>query len=201
MFGAVAVNINCPGYGASKNRLPVLLPVKFEKNLGKDLNALGIYSGIKNDYSAQPGGIGSYLLIPLLVTALIIPSHDSIAQLFPRFSELSFFIAVMLEIPAVWFIIVKFVALMTSGVAIHEDKIMIRCSTWTKFHTVVSEQNKIIKIEIEQNFLQAINGRCAMSIWFEGEEHKRFKIKAMKAEEVRKIAKRLGYDLDSKVSA
>ena len=201
MFGAVAVNINCPGYGASKNRLPVLLPVKFEKNLSKDLNVIGIYSGIKNDYSAQPAGIGSYLLIPLLITALIIPFHDLIAELFPRFSELSFFIAVMLEIPSVWFIIVKFTALMTSGVALYENKIMIRCSAWTRFHTVVSEKDKIIKIELEQNLLQAMSGRCAMSIWFEGEEHRRYKIKAMKAEEVRKIAKRLGYELGNKVSA
>ncbi|SHM25776.1 PH domain-containing protein [Ruminococcus flavefaciens] len=201
LFGAVAVNINCPGYGSSKNRLPVLLPVKFEKNLSKDLNAIGIYSGIKNDYSAQPAGIGSYLLIPLLVTSLIIPSHDWIARLYPRFEELSFFIAVMLEIPAVWFVIVKFVALLTSGVALYEDKIMVRCSAWTRFHTVVSEKEKVIKIELEQNLLQAMNGRCAMSIWFEGEEHKRFRIKAMKASEVQKIAQKLGYDLGSKVSA
>ena len=90
---------------------------------------------------------------------------------------------------------------MTSGVALYDDKIMIRCSSWTRFHTVVSEQDKVIKIELEQNLLQALSGRCAMSIWFEGEEHKRFKIKAMKAEEVRKIAKKLGYDLGSKVKA
>jgi hypothetical protein len=107
----------------------------------------------------------------------------------------------MLEIPAVWFIIVKFVALMTSGVALYEDKIMIRCSSWTKFHTVVSDKSKVVKIELEQNLLQAMSGRCAMSIWFEGEEHKRFKIKAMKAEEVRKIAKIIGYKLGDKVSA
>jgi len=199
LFGAVAVNISCAGYGSSKNRLPVLLPVKHEKSLGKNLQVIGIYSGIDNDYSAQPAGIGSYLLIPLLIAALIIPSHDWIARLFPRFAELSFFVAVMLEIPAVWFIIVKFVALLTSGVALYDDKIMIRCSAWTRFHTVVSEKNKIVKMELEQNLLQALSGRCAMSIWFEGEEHRRFKIKAMKASEVRKIAGKLGYQLAEKV--
>ena len=201
LFKAVAVNISCAGYGASKNRLPVLLPVKLEKKLGSNLQVIGIYSGIKNDYSAQPAGIGSYLLIPLVVAALIIPSHDWLAKLFPRFSELSFFVAVMLEIPAVWFIIVKFVALLTSGVALYDDKIMIRCSVWTRFHTVVSEREKIVKIELEQNLLQAMSGRCAMSIWFEGEEHKRFKIKAMKANDVRKIADILGYKLGEKVEA
>jgi uncharacterized membrane protein YdbT with pleckstrin-like domain len=201
LVGAVAVNISCAGYGASKNRLPVLFPVKSEKSLGKNLNVIGIYSGISNDYRAQPAGIGSYLLIPIIVASLIIPSHDWAAKLFPRFAELSLFIAVMLEIPAVWFIIVKFVALMTSGVALYEDKIMIRCSSWTKFHTVVSDKSKVVKIELEQNLLQAMSGRCAMSIWFEGEEHKRFKIKAMKAEEVRKIAKIIGYKLGDKVSA
>lgn len=201
LFGAVAVNISCAGYGSSKNRLPVLLPVKSEKRLGKNLQVIGIYSGINNDYSAQAAGIGSYLLIPLLVAALIIPSHDWVARLFPRFAELSFFVAVMLEIPAVWFIIVKFVALFTSGVALYDDKIMIRCSSWMRFHKVVSERNKIVKMELEQNLLQALSGRCAMSIWFEGEEHKRFKIKAMKAADVRRIADILGYKLAEKVRA
>ena len=40
-----------------------------------------------------------------------------------------------------------------------------------------------------------------MSIWFEGEEHRRFKIKAMKASDVRKIADILGYELAEKVKA
>lgn len=199
LMGAVAVNISCAGYGASKNRLPVLLPVKHEKSLGSNLQVIGIYSGIKNDYSAQPGGIGSYLLIPLIVAALIYPSHDWVARLFPGFAELSRFVAIMLEIPAAWLVIVKFVALLTSGIALHEDKIIVRCSVWTRFHTVVSEHSKIVKIELEQNLLQRLRGRCAVSIWFEGEEHKRFKIKAMSAEEVKKIAERLGYKLGEKV--
>lgn len=200
LFNAVAVNISCAGYGSSKNRLPVLLPVKREKKLGSNLQVIGIYSGVSNDYKAQAAGIGSYLLIPLVVASLIIPSHDWLARLFPPFAELSLFVAVMLEIPAVWFIIVKFVALLTSGVALYDDKIMIRCSIWTRFHTVVSERNKIIKLELEQNLLQALSGRCAMSIWFEGEEHKRYKIKAMKASDVRKIAVILGYKLGDKVA-
>ena len=198
-FKAVIVNISCAGYGSSKNREPVLLPVKQRKKLGKNLNVIGIYSGIKLDYKAQIAGIGSYLLIPLITAALLIPSHDWVAKLFPRFSELSRFVTIMLEIPAVWFIIVKFVALLTSGVALYDDKIMIQCSTWTRFHSVVSERDKIVKIELEQNLLQAMSGRCAMSIWFEGEEHRRFKIKAMKADDVRKIAAQLGYKLGEKV--
>ena len=199
IMGAVAVNISCAGYGSSKNRLPVLLPVKLEKSLGENLQVIGIYSGKKNNYSAQALGVISYLLIPLIVAALIIPSHDWIADLFPNVRELSFFISVMLEIPAIWFIIVKFVALMTSGVVIFDDMIMVRCSKWTKFHTVVAKREKTVKLELEQNPLQAMSGRCALSIWFEGEEHKRFKIKAMKASEAKKIARILGYDTGDKV--
>ena len=198
---AVAVNISCAGYGSSKNRLPVLLPVKLEKSLGKNLQAIGIYSGIKNNYTVPAGGVISYLLLPLIAAFLIVPSYDWFARLFPRVEELSLFIAVMLEIPAVWFVVVKFVALMTSGVALYDDKIMIRCSKWTKFHTVVSSREKIVKLELEQNLLQALSGRCALSIWFEGEEHKRFKIKAMNAADARKIARILGYNIGDKVKA
>ena len=197
--GAVAVNISCAGYGSSKNRIPVLLPVKRESNIGEKFQTIGIYSGKKNKYSAQPAGICSYLLIPLVVAAIIVPSYDWAARILPRLSELSLFLAVMLEIPVVWFIIVKFVALLTSGVAFYEDKIIIRCSKWTKFHTVVSMREKVVKLELEQNLLQAMSGRCAFSIWFEGEEHTRYKIKAMRADEVRKIAESLDYKIGEKV--
>lgn len=49
-FEAVAVHISCAGYGVSRRSLPVLLPVRKEKNIGKDLEAIGVLSGVKNDF-------------------------------------------------------------------------------------------------------------------------------------------------------
>ena len=201
LFRAVSVNISCPGYGATKNRLPVLLPVKKEKNIGKELEVIGVFGGIKNDFRPKASGVGSYLLIPLVAAAEIYPAHDLIARLFPKFSELSKFIAIMLEIPAIWLIAVKFAALLTSGIAFCGSKVIVRSCIWTNFHTVAAERNKVAKIELQQNFLQKLGRKCNISIWFEGEERKRYRVRAMSVEDAKRITQLLEYDIGIKMDA
>jgi len=101
----------------------------------------------------------------------------------------------MAEIPLVWLMIVKIAALLTSGISFHDDMIMIRCSKWNSFHTVIGNVSKVAKVEVEQNLLQKLSRRCAVSIWFGSEEYKRFKVKAMSEEEGLKIAEKLGYSI------
>ena len=199
LFRAVSVNISCPGYVATKNRLPVILPVRKEKNIGRELEDIGVYSGIKNDFAPQPSGVGSYILMPLLAAAELYPAHELIVQIYPKISNLSMFIAIMLEIPVIWMIAVKFVALLSSGIAFRGDKIIVRSCMWTSFHTVSAAKDKVAKIEIQQNFLQKLSGKCNISIWFEGDEHKRYRIRAMSTGDTEKIAEHLNYDIGAEV--
>ena len=120
------------------------------------------------------------------------------SQLLPKLTELLHFAAVMAEIPLVWFIIVKAAALFTSGITFYEDSIMIRCSKWNKFHTVVGGLKNVAKVEVEQNLLQRMSKRCAVSIWFGSEEYKRYKVKSLSEEDGLKIAETLGYDIKLK---
>ncbi|MBQ1518308.1 MAG: PH domain-containing protein [Ruminococcus sp.] len=197
LFGAVAVNISCAGYGAAKNRMPVLMPVKREKDIGKGLEKMGVLSGTETEFRAQKAGAGSYLLLPVITAVSVIPvyriSIDAVTSFFPKLAELFHFAAVMAEIPLAWFIIVKIAALLTSGISFYDDSIIIRCSQWNSFHTVVGEKEKVAKVEIEQNLLQKLSRRCAVSIWFGSEEYKRFKVKAISENDGRKIAEKLGY--------
>jgi membrane protein YdbS with pleckstrin-like domain len=45
LCGAVTVNISCAGYGYDSQHLPVLMPIRREKNLGRGLERLGISTG------------------------------------------------------------------------------------------------------------------------------------------------------------
>ena len=191
IFGAVAVHISCAGYGSTNSRLPVLLPVKLEKNLGHGLEALGIVGNLSNDFQAKKKGFLSYIMPPFVLSAAIFPLFSIFLDFLPQFDELLLFIAIMLEIPSVWLVIVKLAALFTSGISIYDDKIMIRCSKWTKFYTVIGDRNNVSKVELEQNLLQRISGRCAVSIWFGSEEYKRFKVRAMNENDGIKISKLL----------
>ena len=191
IFGAVAVHISCAGYGSTNSRLPVLLPVKLEKDLDHGLEKLGITGNLKNDFQAKKIGYLSYIMLPFIISAAIFPVFSILLDFFPQFDELLLFIAIMLEIPSVWLVIVKTAALLTSGISLYDDKIMIRCSKWTKFYTVIGERKNVSKIELEQNLLQKISGRCAVSIWFGSEEYKRFKVRAMSEKDGKKIAEML----------
>ena len=202
MLGAVSLYVSCAGYGAVKNRLPVLMPVKREKDIGRGLEAMGVVGGVKNTYKAKIAGAGSYLLLPVIAAVSVIPLYNAtgglVSKLLPKLTELLHFAAVMAEIPLVWFIIVKAAALLTSGITFYEDSIMIRCSKWNKFHTVVGGLKNVAKVEVEQNLLQRMSKRCAVSIWFGSEEYKRYKVKALSEADGLKIAETLGYEIKLK---
>ena len=85
-------------------------------------------------------------------------------------------------------------SLFTSGIAIYDDKILVRCCKWSKFHTLIVDRSKIIKVELEQTIFQKIGKRCSVSLWFEGEKHIKYKVKAFDEQKALDIAELLGYD-------
>lgn len=179
MFSAVAIHISCSGYGSTTNRLPVIIPVILEKNLGKELEPIKIKGKLKGDYRAKKSGFLSYLLLPLVASIIILPLFDKISFYLPQFYDLLFFVSIMLEIPSLWLIIVKLTALNTSGISVYEDNILIRYSKWTNFYTVTSPISNITKVEIQQNLLQKMSGLCSVSISIGSEEHKHCMVRAM----------------------
>ncbi len=197
--GAVAVNVSCAGYGSAKNHLPVLLPVKKEENLGNALEKIGVFSGVRNDFRPKSNGWWQYIWQPVIASLLVFPVHMLIKRFIPEFSELSFFFAVMLEIPLVWLTAVKLTAFFTSGISVYDDKIMVRCSRMTGFHTVVAERRKLVKFEIQQPIFQKISGKCSVVMWFGGEERSHFKVKALRVEDVKKISRMLGYETAGRI--
>ena len=197
--GSVAVNISCAGYGAEKNHMPLLMPVTFEKNIGKNFEKVGVSGGVKTEYCPPIRGLWQYIWEPTLIFLFMLPVSGYISAIFPRLSELIFFFTIMIEIAAVWFIIVKIMAFLTSGITIFDDKIMVRCCKWTGFHTVIAERSKIVKIRLQQSLPQKINKRCTVTLCFGGEEHSRFKVKALRVCDVNAIADVLGYDMKNKI--
>ncbi len=188
---AVAVHISCAGYGTGKRSLPVLLPVRKEKNIGRDLEAIGILSGVRTEFRPRKNGLWHYVWLPVILSSAVFPIHFIISRFFPLFSELSFFAAIMTEIPSVWFVIVKSAAFFTSGISVYDDKIMVRCCKWSGFHTVIADRKKLVKAELEQTVFQKIGGRCSVSLWFEGEEQVKFKVKSLDASHAVRISQLL----------
>ncbi|MBR1591945.1 MAG: PH domain-containing protein [Ruminococcus sp.] len=197
--GAVTVNVSCAGFGSDSQYLPVIFPIKLEKNIS-GLEKMGISDRLMPDFRPRLSSWWTYICQPLILTAVIFPLRYLSDRFFPQFAELSFFTAVMLEIPCVWLIAVKTAALLTSGVSVYDGKIVFRCSKINKFHTVIAERNHMIKFEIHQNIFQKISRKCDIIFWFCGETHSRFRIKAIYVGDAKKLAEIMEYSLESKSS-
>jgi len=190
IFGAVTVNISCAGYGAGSQYLPVLLPIKLEKNLGKSLEQLGIFGGVKNEFRPKLSSVWNYTWQPVIFGLSLIPAYRISVHFLPALKNLIFFLVIMLAIPSVWLTVIRITALCTSGISIYDDKIILRCSKWTSFHTVVAERKNIVKFEIKQTVFQKYtNKNCRVSVWLCGETKARYTVRALKMSDVQNIAK------------
>ncbi len=190
-MGMVAVNISCAGYGSDSNSMPVLTPVKKERSIGRELEHIGIFAGVRNDFRTLRTGFWNYIWLPVTLGAALIPAQKRIVEFFPKFSELSYFVLIMFEVLLGWFTLIKLTAWWTSGIALYDDKILVRCCKWSFFHTVVSERRKLVKVTFEQTIMQEFWGTCAVGFWFEGEEYRKYKVKSMSVQNAARIAELL----------
>ncbi len=198
IFSAVAVHISCAGYGYGKRSLPVLLPVRKEKNMGRELEAIGILHGIKNEFKPKRTGFWQYIWLPVILSAASFPVHFIAADIVPALSDLTLFAAIMLEVPSIWFIAVKFAAFLTSGISLYDDKIMIRCSRWTTFHTVIADRSRLVKLTLRQTIFQKMIGKkCSVILYFEGEEHKSYRVKGIDIKKAMEISELLDHHMES----
>ena len=194
LAGVVSVSISCAGYGTSSQHLPVLMPMKLEKNLGKGLERLGVFSGVKLNFRPVRTALYSYIYIPVYAALALLPASDKLAQFFPQFAELIRFAGIMLEIPAVWMVAVRTAALYTSGISLYSDKILISCSKWNTFHTIAADRESIVKLEISQSLYQKyISHRCSLIFWFCGEGSSRYCINSMRLRDAVEISSVLGF--------
>ncbi len=196
---AVAVHISCAGYGTGKRSLPVLLPVRKERNIRKDLESIGVLGTLRTEFRPRKTGLWNYVWLPVIFSVSVFPTHLIISRFFPLVYNLSFFLAIMIEIPSAWFVIVKSVAFFTSGISVYDDKIMVKCCKWSGFHTVISDRKKLVKFKTEQTIFQKIGRRCTVSVWFEGEKQVKYKVKSLSVHDAVSISQLLDHEITGRL--
>ncbi len=188
LCGAVSVNISCAGYGSDKNHLPVLLPMRKEDNLGYGLEKIGISSEKKLDFRPKASSIMSYIWQPFFSIIAVFVLYETGCRYLPQLSQLFYFLVIMGEIPLVWLTAVKTAALFRSGITIDGEKIIVRCTKMTAFHTVIAENKKAVIVEVRQSPFQRItNKKCHLRIWFTAESKSRFTVKSLSLSDAEKI--------------
>lgn len=195
LLRAVAVNINCAGYGAAEKSFPLLTPMKKEKNLGGASEIIGAGSGAKNDFRPRYTSFWQYIWLPTITAALVPTASHIIERFVPGYSEFSLFAVIMVEIPLVWTIAVRTVALLTSGITAYDNKIMIKYCKGIGFHTIVADRSRLVKINVTQTPFQRISKKTTIGFYFNGEGQHGHYVKAITLDDAEKIMTLLDYSL------
>lgn len=186
IFKVSSLNIICSGYG--KNRFPVLLPVLTKAQADKALEITGFNKYlVKRRFKPQKRAVMSYIGIPLGFAAGIFILGRILMILFPQNSQIILYSMMTLEVPFVWLCLVKFYAFLTSGITVEKDFCCIRYSRFYGFHTILSDNCKLIRLQFSQSFFEKRKGRCRLEFYFYSESSKRHKIKGISTQDAQKI--------------
>lgn len=191
LCSAVTVNISCPGYGYDSH-LPVLMPISREKNLDKNMWIdIGIPTYRQLKYRPKLTSFFSYTGYPIFGIALVTLFYNY-SDIFPvQLNDLTRFIVIMAYIPLAWLTMVKTVALRTSGLSIIDDEVIIRCSKWTSFHTVIVRRNNVVMAQIKQNIFQKLFGKCHLILWLSGESVSGYTVHSLPIKQCKEIISQL----------
>lgn len=194
LFKTTSVNISCSGYGTQKNELPVLLPVLTKKQANRALELLDFKKYIvERKIKVSKLAFITYTGIPISFILLIPIAAVLAVWLFPSVSDIVVFIAIMAEIPFVWFFVVKLVAMNTSGVTIEDNFCCIRYSRFYNFHTILADKDKLVKVQIIQNPFEKRLGRCRLDFYFNAEVPKNNKVKGVRIQDAKKIIEKFEF--------
>jgi len=193
IFRVMSVNVSCAGYGTGRNKnYPLLLPIESKRRIEEDFkNATGIKYNSKRQFKPHFSGLWNYIWLAVFITAAIFPIFYILPQFFSELKEAARFFTIMAEIPALWYLIIRIAALITSGVTIDGDIIYVRYSKRYDLYTIISERQKLVKLDIKQNMFQKyISHKCTVKFYFYSETTEPHYVKGIKLKEAKEIAEK-----------
>lgn len=193
LFRVSSLNISCSGYGNGKNELPVLLPVLTRNQADEALEMLEFNKYlVKRKVKPMKTSVMSYVGQPLTAVAVVLLLSLFFIRFFPQFAHIAKYIAVILEIPFIWLVIVKLYAYMTTGITVEDDFCCIRYSRFYAFHTIMADRSKLVKIRMFQDIIDKKTGKCRLDFYFCSEKPRVHKVKGLSVKDAQKIIEQFG---------
>jgi len=199
IFRVTSVNVSCAGYAENRGRIfPILLPMARRSGIEKDLRKIADINYVsKRTYYPGFLSLWTYICGAVGIIIIIFPVIYILPRFVPWLSDAARFLVIMAEIPAVWYLIVRFAALFTSGISIADDIVFVRYSKGFDFFTIIGEKSKLVKLDVRQNLFQKyISKKCTLGFFFHGEMAVRHYVRAVKYNDAIEIAKKLGMEVE-----
>ncbi len=187
-FGICSVFVHLIGYNKNKRELSVLIPPANKRE------ALGTLRILLPEF--QQGQVQTHphirtlsrFLIPPVSVVLCIPAVAFVLWLlFPDWLDLILFVAIMGELPALWWIAVKITAYFTNGLGISGDTLTLQYAFAFNFHTVIVPADRIVYVNLRQSIYQKMSSCCDIVVYTNSDFVRKHTIQNLPVEKAREI--------------
>ncbi len=193
LCGFCSAFLNCTGYGKEKNELAVLFPAVEKQDLKRTLRLiLPEIKVSRRKYKPYLKVLTRFLIPPLTLMLVFAVAFGGLWYFFPRFQQLSLFLGLMAEIPAIWWLFVKIAAYFHVGIGIHGDIYTFRFTFGYAFYTVALHKDKIAKVETQQSLFQKMSHCSDVIIYPFSERQHHMRIHNIRQSEVEEFLEILG---------
>lgn len=179
-----SVYLYTAGYDKTREDVSVLVPAAFEKNNHKTLQHL-LPEMLPSPRSIRPnpGAIFKFLIDALWCCILIPAASWLLCRLVPDWSQVIHYVGGIAMIPAIWFLIVRILDYMTSGLSRDGDTFTLRYSNLFYLHTIVLPRDRIVRVCFRQSILQWWDQKCDVIIYSRCEGQKKHHLRNLSLEE------------------
>ncbi len=185
IFKFSSVKVDCTGFGKAKRETPLLIPISTnEKSTLATKKLLPEFDLPKIKINVPKRHIKRFLWFPLFFIILIPILIYVAVRIFPIISPLALFLLIAAEIPFLWFLIVRIIAALLTGIGIEKDYLVLSYSDYYAFNKVVIHKDKIAKIKVTKTPLQRYSGLCTLNFYTKSEKGSVHKVKHLREKEV-----------------
>lgn len=176
IFKICSVRIHCPGFGKKRSEIDALIPISTMEDVKNTMKLL-LFNSSDSYTKLAPNKNQTKRFIFVPIIFLIALTAVSILRkiLFSEFNEINSILLclmVVLFIPAVWWLTVKFISVYFTDIGCSEGRIRLRYNYIYTFHTIETDIERITKAEITQNIFQKRDNICTLKIYTRAENNK-----------------------------
>jgi uncharacterized membrane protein YdbT with pleckstrin-like domain len=177
LFGLYSINIGCTGYGRLRGEVPVFIPITELPKGGVVMKMFlpGLDADTKPDVKKYKISKMEYLricLIPIVIVIIFAVVFIYLMNKYAKFGRLYFFLLIMSEIPALFFMISCFFELSAGGISHNIDyrHFVLYSRKGLSLHMVIVPDEKVCTIRQRQSAIQKRNNSSDITIITCGEK-------------------------------
>ena len=187
-IGIYTVFCHCVGVGKKKEDITTITPAGNRGEIDKSFSFL-VPEFEREKITLRPNFLALFRFVadPLWFCVGIPITVWVLTKFIPDSNELLLFFGFMVSAPAYWWLIIRFVDFLTSGIGANEKSVTLKYSKFLQLNTVIIPWGKIASIKLRQSPFQRLDGKCDVFVYTKGEKNYHHRVRNVDVKMARKI--------------